>query len=639
MTTPKLNPGRGKRRFFFAVLLLCLLAAGAVVVGLGRARLKASGRKEESLALFPVREGPLRITVTESGTIKPKDQVIITSQVEGHTTIIYLIPEGTRVKKGELLVELDASKLEDGKVDQEIRVQNAEAADISSRENVEVVKSQGVSDVDKAELALRFAKDDLRKYKEGEYPNQLKELEARITLAEEDVHRTEEKLKWSEVLFKEKYLAETELQADQLAAKKAKLDLELAQNNLSLFNQYTYKRTLAQLESDVKQAEMALDRIRRKAAADLVRAKADLAAKDSEYRRQQGKLEKTVEQIAKARIVAPTDGLVVYATSAKASWRGNKEPLDEGQDVRERQELIYLPTASAFVAEVKVHESSLDKIRVGLPVRVTIDALPGKEFRGAVTQIAPLPDAQSMFMNPDLKIYRTQITIDGGGNLLRTGMTCQSEIVVAEYAKTMYVPVQSVTRVNGRPTVYVWNGSEAKARTVEIGLDNNRMVRILGGLKLGDQVLLTPPLNKSTAVPAGPGPVGKATGPAGGKTPTGGRSRPGGAGRAGAAPRPAGSPPGGNRSSRAGGKAPHAGSGPAATPGVAPGGHGRAAGAANGPGGMGRRRGGRGNMTPEQIRKMRERFQKMTPEQREAMRKRWAGMRGQKPRTGGGGGE
>ncbi len=606
MPDETIRPKKTKRAFSLAAALVLVALAAAAFV-LGRPHLGDAGAAGK-VALFAAREGPLRITVTESGTIKPKDQVIITSQVEGRTTILFLVPEGVRVKKGQLLVELDASKLEDVKVDQEIRVQNAEAAAIRSRENLEVVRSQGESDVDKMELALRFARDDLRKYREGEYPNRVKELEARITLAEEDVHRTEEKLKWSKVLFEEKYLAETELQADELAAKKARLDLELAQNNLALFKEYTCKRTLAQLESDVKQGVMALERVKRKAAADLVQAKADLTAKESEYRRQQSKLQKITEQIAKARIVAPTDGLVVYATSAKASWRGNKEPLDEGQEVRERQELIYLPTASTFVAEVKVHESSLDKIRTGLPVRVTLDAVPGREFSGTVTRIAPLPDAQSMFMNPDLKIYRTQITINGGGDVLRTGMTCQAEIIVAEYPRALYVPVQSVVRVNGRPTVYVWRDGLAVPRTVKIGLDNNRMVRVLDGLTAGEEVLLSPPLQRSAALEqAGTAPGGAAVPVAkhlGSVAPKRRTAR--------GAPGKSASPgPGSVRPRKS-------------TRGPVPGAAKRRPGFGKGG------RGGRRDLTPEQARQLRERFRKMTPEQREAVRKRWMQARGRR---------
>ena len=119
----------------------------------------------EAGAKFTVREGRLVINVTEAGTVKPRDQVVIKNQLEGRATILYLIPEGKRVTKGELLVELDASSLIDRKVDQQNSVDNAEALFIQSRENLEVVRNQAKSDVEKAELTLRFAKEDLQQYR------------------------------------------------------------------------------------------------------------------------------------------------------------------------------------------------------------------------------------------------------------------------------------------------------------------------------------------------------------------------------------------------------------------------------------------------------------------------------------------
>jgi len=165
--------------------------------------------------------------------------------------------------------------------------------------------------------------------------------------------------------------------------------------------------------------------------------------------------------------------------------------------VLERQELIYLPIGSSSIAEVNVHESSLKKVHSGLPAVVTVDALPGKRFLGKVEFIAPLPDAQSMWMNPDLKVYNTQITLEGEDPSLRTGMSCKAEIIVEQYEDALFVPVQSVLRVNSEPTVYVVNGSSTEPRKVQTGLDNNRMIRILEGLKEGDKVLLTPPLKEA----------------------------------------------------------------------------------------------------------------------------------------------
>jgi HlyD family secretion protein len=492
----------GKMRFlrpkFLALIGIVLL----LLIGIAVVAFDHSGSKTilaGDMPTFVVKRGPLRISVTESGTIQAREQIILKCEVEGKTTILTLVEEGSRVKKGDLLVELDSSQLLDARVDQQIRVQNAEAAFVGARENLAVVENQAKSDVDKADLAFEFAKQDLRKYVEGEYQNTRREAESRITLAKEELQTTEEKLKWSQKLFEKEYISQTELQIDELSTHKNKLDLELAENNLRLLEDFTHPRNLAKLESDVNQAEMALERTNRKAKADVVQAEADLKAKESEFGRQQDKLKKNEEQITKTKIYAPADGLVIYATSAKGQgWRGSQEPLDEGREVREQEELIYLPTATAVKAVVKVHETSLQKVKPGLPVVVAVDALPGRTFTGRVEKIAPLPDAQMVWLNPDLKVYNTEVYLEGEGDYLRTGMSCKAEIIIEEYDDVIYIPVQAVLRIGGEPTVYVQGGREFEPRKVEIGLDNNRMIRIIRGLQVGEVVLLTPPLAPAT---------------------------------------------------------------------------------------------------------------------------------------------
>ncbi|MBW1805952.1 MAG: biotin/lipoyl-binding protein, partial [Deltaproteobacteria bacterium] len=89
-----------------------------IVVGFGLLRL-AIFRGDDASAIntptFTVKEGPLRISVTESGAIQAREQIILKSEVEGKTSVISLVDEGTKVKKGDLLIELDSSSLLDQK--------------------------------------------------------------------------------------------------------------------------------------------------------------------------------------------------------------------------------------------------------------------------------------------------------------------------------------------------------------------------------------------------------------------------------------------------------------------------------------------------------------------------------------------
>ena len=491
------SPGLSRRRL---VITLVVLAGIAVVWLIAHSVLTAGRQDNGDQPIYTVKRGPLTINITESGTIKNRDQVKVKNEVEGRTTILWIIPEGTRVKKDDLLVQLDDSDLRDRKTQQEATVLSAEASFIGARENLAVTESQTKSNIAEAELDLEFAKLDYEKYFEGEYHQEIQKLQNEETLAKEELNRARDKLKWSETLQAEGYITDSELQADKLAVTRNELDLQLTERKLDVFNTYSHPRNIKQLKSDVTQATEALERVKGQARADMVQAEAQFRAKESEYERQKTTLEKTIDQLAKCRITAPVSGMAVYSTTGQGNWRGNAEPLQDGQEVRERQELIYLPTTSSMMAEVKIHESSLKKVKVGMPVRITCDALPGRFLAGRVGKIGLLPDAQMIWLNPDLTVYTTEIYLDGDGSDIQPGMSCSAEVIVAEYDNVIYVPSQCVLRVQGDPTVYLPGPKGPQPRKVELGLDNNRMVRIISGLEPGEQVLLAPPLSASSVV-------------------------------------------------------------------------------------------------------------------------------------------
>jgi len=151
---------RGVPRLVGAFVIVVAVGLGVVWLTVVRGGQKSA----QDVATFAAKRGPLTISVVESGTIKARDQVVIKNEVEGRTSIITLVREGSNVKKGDLLVELDASTLQDGKIDQEIRVKNTEASFINAQENLAIVSSQADSDVNEAALKVEFAEQDLKKY-------------------------------------------------------------------------------------------------------------------------------------------------------------------------------------------------------------------------------------------------------------------------------------------------------------------------------------------------------------------------------------------------------------------------------------------------------------------------------------------
>ena len=473
-----------------------IVAAVAVAVVVAVCFFFAGGGDEGKSAgelYATVQEGPLVISVEEYGEIAPSQQIVLKNEVQGRCSIISLIPEGSIVEEGDVLVQLDVSSKIDERDSQEITLQNAESSLEVAREALEIQKNQSASDVELAEEAYTFAKEDLEKYEQGEYPAKLVNQKGQLALKEQQVKQAKDKYEWSKKLFAENFISETELESDELNWKSSQLSLETAQRELEVLETFTHRRDLAKFKSDVKQKEMALVRARKKAASAIAQSESDLRAKESEFRKQRQRLDKLTNQIDKATIRAPRSGQVVYATESHR----NREPLQEGQEVWEHQELIRLPTADTFAAKINLHEANLKSISTGMPVRVRCDAVPGRVFTGVVARIAPMPDNERRWMNADLKEYPTEVLIDGGAGEIKNGMGCKVEIIVEQYEKAVYVPVQCVVRIAGNSFVWRKASNGGERVPVETGLANNKFIRILSGLSAGEEVLLAPPLSDS----------------------------------------------------------------------------------------------------------------------------------------------
>jgi HlyD family secretion protein len=488
-----MTSGRTARSGFqWLPLVLGVAAAGALVWYGSRPGSWFRPAGLPSLEGATVQRGPMRISVIERGNLKAADSVVLKSEIEGQTTILYLVPEGTQVQPGDLLCELDATQLIDKKVQQEISVRTAEASFIKSKQAFEIQQSQNESDISQAEQALEFARQDLVKYQEGNRKLEERKSEQAITLAEEEFKRAEAMFRWSEKLAEKGFVQRDELETDRLTMTRKQIELEQAEREHELLLVYEIPRQLAELEADAREAERELERMKLRAEARTVDLKADVESDEAKFKLESEKLAKLLAQIAKARIVAPRAGMVVYAKQEGGGRMGQADPIQEGTQVRERQEIITIPSATGMVAQASLHESVLKQVEVGQTCTVRVDAL-RRDFKGRVAFVAPLPDQNSWWANPNTRVYRTDVEIAGSHPEMRPGMSCQIEILVEEIPDTLFVPVQAVFRQKRQNVSFVSKAGTVEARPVEVGRYNDSWVQILAGLEEGETVLLSPP--------------------------------------------------------------------------------------------------------------------------------------------------
>ncbi|HUR28613.1 MAG TPA: hypothetical protein VM509_10530 [Planctomycetota bacterium] len=449
-----------------------------------------------AIAGAPVRRGPLAIRVVERGSLKAADFVSIKNELEGSSTILSLVKEGVIVKEGDLICELDATNQIERRVTQEIAVRNADAAFVKSTQNYAIQQSQNESDVAQAQQKLAFAEQDLRKYLEGDKMLSLSKAEQEITLQEEEYKRAANKLDWSEKLSQRGFLTATELEADRLSKNRSGVLLDQAKAEQKLLLDFQVQRDTDKLQADLKEARRELDRVQLQAKARLVDFESDKLTNEAKLKIEKEKLNKLDNQIAKAKIYAPKAGMVVYAKQDEGGrGMGQSQPIQEGTQVRERQELITIPTAGGMLGTVSLHESVLKQIKPGQLCDVRVDALAPKQFHGTVKNVAVLPDQNSWFANPNTRLYTTMVEIVDGVEEMRPGMSCSVEIRVEDIADAIYIPVQAVFRHLGKNIAFVDAGAgKYDVATVKTDRFNDSHVQITEGLKEGQIVLLSAPL-------------------------------------------------------------------------------------------------------------------------------------------------
>ena len=413
------------------------------------------GAQQIDVVSYKVNKGLLAITVKERGNLESSRNEDVMCEVEGSTTIIKILPEGSRVRKGELVCELDSASLKDSLTNQQITVQQAEAAYLNSKLTREVAE---------------IAKEE---YLNGTYVQDMRQAEGEKALAETEMYRAKDRLAWTEDMYKKGYVSRTSMVSEQANLQKATFSKEQAETKIIVLKEYTKRKMLTDLDSNIE------------------KAKSDELAKEATLNLEKEKENKLKAQIEKCKLFAPNEGLVVYANDPGRFGSSNAPQIEEGAQVRERQPIFRLPDINNMRVNTKVHESQIDRVQKGLKARIRVDAFPGEVLEGTVDSVAPLPDTANFF-NSDVKVYTTQVSIDKPNQSLRPGMTAQVEILINEIENVLAVPVQAVLQMGGKDFAFKKNGTAWDKTEIKLGDTNDQLIEIKEGLGDGAEVALAP---------------------------------------------------------------------------------------------------------------------------------------------------
>jgi HlyD family secretion protein len=441
---------------------------------------------------FTVSPMDLEVKINKDGEIQAVSYTDVKSELETSSTIISIIPEGSTVKKGDVLVKLDSITLQQKKEQIELELRKADSLKKIAMEMKEIQDSQNQANKEAAEVAVQLAELDLKQYIEGTYPQSVENAKTALSMAKLTLKNVEEDLDQTKTLFTKGFVTASDVKKGELQVTTARNEVQKATTALMVLEKYMHQMQMATLNSALAQAEQKLFRTLKENASTLNQKYADLEEKQESLALLQRQAQKLDEQLAACTIRAPEDGLVIYASSIE---RREREPVQEGTQVRQNQWLLRLPDVSRMKVLLKVQEAWKPRLDENKRMRALVKILGVPRPVGAtLTKVSVLPDNSQRWWNPDLREYPLELTLDETPPGLKPGMRVENaEIFIERKDQVLAVPLTAIYSVGNDSFVFVRNGQIVKERKISLGTANETHVQVTSGLADGDQVLLLQP--------------------------------------------------------------------------------------------------------------------------------------------------
>jgi HlyD family secretion protein len=317
-----------------------------------------------------------------------------------------------------------------------------------------------------------------------------------------------------------------------------KLDWERAQGlyKAGIMAKQDYDAKKAAYDTDIASVNQA--------AAQLNQSKAQTASAHGHLQTQVATLRANQNALDLTKAVAPFDGIVTNQPVREG------ETVVEGIQNTEGSTFMTLADMSVITAEVKVDETDIVNIKIGQPADVTVDALPGKVFKGHVTLVGDqailrstgIATSQSTTGTEEAKDFKVVVTLDAPSEELRPGLSTTAKITTAHKPGVLSLPIQALTmhspdadnpkgkveaasspaaaKIPPQQGVYVLDRSNGKLRAkfvpVTTGITGATDIEVLSGINEGQEIVTGPfktlralknnaLVKRDTAKPATPG--------------------------------------------------------------------------------------------------------------------------------------
>lgn len=460
---------------------------------------KASHNGEAKAAKTLVVEAvPLKVTTDVEGTFVAREaaEVVLRPKEWKKFQIVEIVPHGSTVSKGEVLVRFESKELDEQIEDVELELRLSELAILKAEQELPRATEEIERQHKQAQRAFEEAKADYQRYREVERKMSLKSAEMRLKAIKQSVENAREELRQLEKMYEADDLTEeTEeiiLQRQRSDVEQAEFRLENAKHDHKVtVNIDIPRRDIARKES-LDQSELALQRAKTALETDRARAKYELE------QQRQSRLEaierhaNLVQDRSLLEVRSPADGVVYYGGAVEGKWDdtskliGSMRPF--GDAPIDSVMMTIVKTRPLYVIG-SVDEGARPSIKIGQAATIETAAEEGPKLSGKLKKISKIPQGD--------KKYRVVLSVESKGipDWVVPGLSAKAEITTYENSEALMVPKSAVKTDDQDPDAkYVMIASpeidKPQKRAVKVGKSKDGKVEIVDGLKAGDKVLL-----------------------------------------------------------------------------------------------------------------------------------------------------
>lgn len=482
------------RRLLTAAVLIAALGGGTAW-WIGRHPPAGKGPTDR---VARVKRKDLTLRIVEIGTLSAmKNNKLMVEVRNWQVKLVKLIPEGSVVKTGDMVAELDRAETEMALSNLRVEVDIAEKAIRVAEQELRVQHIANTSALQGADTAMAQAARDLERYLKFEGPKQAKEKTVAVD-NQRTVVETARKKRSDLVEQQEKNLflkedaeeqARKDLEAVDRELRTAQVSLEAILLDQKIFKLYTLPDEQTKRQAALEKAALGLAQARVTAGSNLVAKETQLTQREAEFAQKKKNMEMTEKELVACTLKAPVDGIVTYGDPDQPYYR---EHIQVGRDIQQGMVVATIPDTSGYEVSLKIGEEYRSLLERDQKAVATFAAVEGERLDGQVEEIGNLALPSINWDPGSPKVYTVKVRLGSGSGKLVPGMTAKVEIVTGQLAGALTVPIESVRYEDGKPHCLL-EGNPPQRRELVLGPGTETEVSVKEGLSEGDPVLLSEP--------------------------------------------------------------------------------------------------------------------------------------------------